>query len=137
MLVNDSDYAEPQQLRSHEAEKMHNMLPDSTAGGGASWKQRLKSIGKLIGSGSRLARINCMPEAVPTLLCLSEQDQMIGAALLEMLRIERAQFAAAALSKYSRPEQQSMLAFMEYLAPSENVLLVNDTLVYSPWCSDH
>ena len=110
------------------------MLLDSTVGGGASWNQRLESIRNgwdqavilKFYTHSRLDRINCMPEAVPTLLCLSEQDQMIGAALLEMLSTEGARFSAAALSKYSLPEQQSMLAFMEYLAPSKSVFMVND-----------
>jgi hypothetical protein len=66
-----------------------------------------------------------MPEAVPTLLCLSEQDQMMGAALLEMLGTQGLQFTARALSQYTELEQLFMLAIMGHLAPSGNVLSVN------------
>ena len=109
ILVIDPDYAWPQQLRPHEAERLHSMPPGCTAGGGASWKQRLEGIGNgwdqavilKFYKHSRLARMNCMPEMVPTLLCLSEQDQMTGAALLEMLNTQGPRITAKALSQYT------------------------------------
>ena len=71
------------------------------------------------------AKVNDLPVVIPTLLCLSTQDQMLGEALLMVLEKEGFQHTAAALSRYDGQEQVHMLAPIKRLAPSGNALAVN------------
>jgi hypothetical protein len=112
------------------------MEPGVTAGSDASWKQRLEGIGNgwdqnvviKFYQHNKLARVNCVPAVILELLCLSNEDQMLGEALHMMLEIQGVQSTAEALNKYSEQEQLHLLAIMLYLAAgsSNKAMLVSE-----------
>jgi hypothetical protein len=130
--VRDELHDTLQHLRPHEAELLHGLPRNCTAGAGVSDKQRLQCIGEgwdlnvilLFFRHSRLARNDATPvdltAAIPQLLVISDADYALQQGLMMILENQGAAELAKALSQYDHDTQLHMIALMQHSVSSSS-----------------
>ena len=128
-------------LRPHEAERLMGFEANSTAGNQVTWKQRLQCIGEgwdlnvvlLFFRHSQLVQpgyVECIPQTV--LMCLSREDWELQQGLVALASQQGTAAVAGALARYSRFEQEHMIALMRHAGSGGgNSVLSQQSLVDS------
>ena len=122
--VQDEQLEKLQELRPHEAEKLMGLPPGSTAGQGVTAKERLQGIGdgwdiNVITKFYELSSLagtrhnSQISRTIPVIICLSDEDAKMQAALVQMVLTDSAQ-ASNCIQLYSHNEQIHMLSLLSH-----------------------